>query len=137
MKITFTVQLTEQQVEEIVDARGDHYRDVAISIKSNRILAPPRSHEKLAPRWLNVNDASRYCGLSVRTINRIVKAGHVASYARGRRLIDRWSLDDWIQGDSEKRPQKRQREIPRLNEVDIETIAEAVVRLLGNRQVQP
>lgn len=136
MRLTFTVQLSDQQVEEIIEGNRER-QEVSIAIKSNRVLAPPLRDEKMRPRWLNMRDASRYCGLSVATLTRVVKEGHVISHIRGRRLVDRWSLDEWVQGDSQKRWQKPPRELPRLSEVDVQSIAEAVASLLNGPKSEP
>jgi excisionase family DNA binding protein len=54
--------------------------------------------QAIQPRYLNLKDASKYCGLSARTLERAVKDKKVKSYIQGRRLIDRESLDAWITG---------------------------------------
>ncbi len=63
------------------------------------------------PRWLNLKAASRYSGLSLRLLQDYVRLGFVVSYlakrpgaARGRRLIDRLSLDRFIQTGSAEAP---------------------------------
>lgn len=64
------------------------------------------SHQ-ITPRWLTLgNDgtAKAYCGLSDTTIKRAIRDGLIKSHIvngrgeeRGRRLIDRESLDAWIE----------------------------------------
>jgi excisionase family DNA binding protein len=49
------------------------------------------------PKCLNPETASKYCGLSIRTLKRRIKEGCFKTYTKGRRvLIDRESLDAWI-----------------------------------------
>lgn len=52
--------------------------------------------EQVQPKYLTLVDARTYCGLPKRTLKRAIKAGHVRSLNRGRRLIDRESLEAWI-----------------------------------------
>lgn len=55
------------------------------------------------PKWITFQSASRYVGVSTRTLQNWEKAGHlrVATVApmgtRGRRLIDREALDQFIE----------------------------------------
>lgn len=63
------------------------------------------SEEQIEPRWLTYEGAERYSGLNKRTLQNYVKDGHVRSSnvkqpgaTRGRRLIDRQSLDEFIEG---------------------------------------
>ena len=58
----------------------------------------------IAPRWLTLEGASTYSGLTIRTLQNYIAAGHVrssnvvaAGNTRGRRLLDRASLDDFIE----------------------------------------
>lgn len=54
---------------------------------------------KIQPKYLNLADASRYCGLAKRTLEDHAKAGDFVSFVCARRrLIDRESLDAWIEG---------------------------------------
>jgi hypothetical protein len=60
--------------------------------------------EPIAPRWLTLEGASTYSGLTVRTLQNYITAGHVRSSnvvakgkTRGRRLVDRRSLDAFIE----------------------------------------
>lgn len=53
---------------------------------------------QVQPKYLTLPDARIYCGLSERTLKRAIHAGKVRSFNRGRRLIDRESLDAWIEG---------------------------------------
>ena len=62
------------------------------------------THDNITPRWLTYASAAKYSGLSARTIQNYVNAGHVQSSnvmapgaTRGRRLIDRASLDAFIE----------------------------------------
>lgn len=84
----------------------------------------------MLPRWLNVREAALYCGLSETTLKRVIVAGKIRSFMAGRRLIDRWSLDAWIEGDSEPSKRPSQGELPRMNELDVQAIARAVSGLL-------
>lgn len=61
----------------------------------------------ITPRWLTYERASAYSSLSTRTLESHVKAGLIQSRnvctpgrKRGRRLIDRESLDSFIEGSS-------------------------------------
>jgi len=58
----------------------------------------------IAPRWLTLDKAAAYCGLGQRCLQNYIKAGHIRSSnavapgaTRGRRLIDRESLDAFIE----------------------------------------
>ena len=58
----------------------------------------------IAPRWLTLEGASTYSGLTIRTLQNYIAAGHIRSSnvvatgkTRGRRLLDRASLDDFIE----------------------------------------
>lgn len=54
---------------------------------------------KIQPRYLNLADASRYCGLAKRTLEDAAKAGKFRNFVQARRrLVDRASLDEWIEG---------------------------------------
>jgi hypothetical protein len=61
--------------------------------------------ETLTPKWLTLEQAQQYCGLNARTIQNHIKAGLIRSAnvtapgaSRGRRLVDRVSLDEFIEG---------------------------------------
>jgi excisionase family DNA binding protein len=54
----------------------------------------------IAPRWLDLYAASRYCSLHRQTLVRHINAGEV--YARrigGKWLVDRQSIDSWLLSD--------------------------------------
>lgn len=58
----------------------------------------------ITPEWLTLEGASRYCGLSTRTLESLIKDLHVVSSnvrmpgnSRGRRLLKRASLDAFIE----------------------------------------
>jgi hypothetical protein len=60
--------------------------------------------DPITPRWLTLASAARYCGLSERTIENYIKDGLIVSAnvirpgaSRGRRLVDRCSLDSFIE----------------------------------------
>jgi len=62
------------------------------------------SKDPITPRWLTLAGAARYCGLSERTIENYIKDGLIVSAnvirpgaSRGRRLVDRCSLDSFIE----------------------------------------
>ncbi len=61
-------------------------------------------HDEITRRWLTYQQAEIYSGIGQRTIQSHVKAGYIRSSnccapgaSRGRRLIDRQSLDDFIE----------------------------------------
>lgn len=55
--------------------------------------------KQIEPKYLNLADASRYCGLAKRTLEDACKAGKFRNFVQARRrLIDRESLDAWIEG---------------------------------------
>lgn len=63
------------------------------------------SSQAITPRWLKLKSAEQYCGLNVRTLQRRIADGLVTSKLvktegtnRGVRLIDRLSLDAYIEG---------------------------------------
>jgi hypothetical protein len=60
--------------------------------------------ESITPRWLGFDQAAIYSGLGIRVLQNHVKAGFIRSSnacapgaSRGRRLIDRESLDAFIE----------------------------------------
>lgn len=60
--------------------------------------------QTLAPRWLTLEGAAKYTGLSQRTIENYIKYGLIISAnvmrpgaSRGRRLVERPSLDAFIE----------------------------------------
>lgn len=62
------------------------------------------SHQSIEPRWLNLETAVIYSGLSETTLRQMINGGHVVSSnvvlpgnSRGRRVIDRLSLDSFIE----------------------------------------
>lgn len=59
----------------------------------------------IEPRWLTYELAAKYCSLSPRTLETFVSQGLIATgnprqigASQGRRLIDRLSLDAFIEG---------------------------------------
>jgi len=77
--------------------------------------------DEIRPEWLTLEGASRYCGLSTRTLESLVKGLHVVSSnvrmpgnSRGRRLLKRASLDAFIEagvGGPEEIPLNRGRAV--------------------------
>lgn len=66
--------------------------------------AAMKPHDHITPQWLTIEGARRYTGLSSNTIYNYIKSGHVVSAmvklpgnGRGRRLINRASLDAFIE----------------------------------------
>ena len=64
----------------------------------------PYQSDKIKPKWLTYQTAPRYCGLCEGTLRNYEKAGliRVANVIipgskRGRKLIDRESLDEFIE----------------------------------------
>ncbi len=64
---------------------------------------------QILPRWMKLKDAQKYCGLHERTIRRHIDAGLVKSKMvkqpddqRGVRVVDRESLDAFIEGCDDK-----------------------------------
>ena len=63
-----------------------------------------KPHHYITPQWLTIEGARRYSGLSDGTIYAYIRSGHVVSAMvtlpgnrRGRRLINRASLDAFIE----------------------------------------
>jgi len=63
-----------------------------------------QTKNSILPRWLTLEGASTYSGLTIRTLQNYIAAGHVRSSnvvapgnTRGRRLLDRASLDAFIE----------------------------------------
>ena len=50
------------------------------------------------PRWLPSKEASRYCGLSEKTLRKLAQEGEIyaASVGGGKLLFDRYSIDDFL-----------------------------------------
>lgn len=60
--------------------------------------------DKITPRWFTYSQATAYSGIGERTLQNHIRAGHIRSSnccapgsTRGRRLIDRKSLDAFIE----------------------------------------
>jgi hypothetical protein len=115
MRISFTVDISEAQIASIIEAHQAG-RGACISMQARAfepILAPPWKDDLLEPRWLTVEGASRYTGFSDGTIRRAIRWGAIRSFLvkadpqakSGRRIIDRISIDDWIQSGSPGWPQ--------------------------------
>lgn len=58
----------------------------------------------IQPRWLTLESARKYSGLSEGTLRKLIKSGDIVSSnaippgsSKGMRLIDRPSLDAWIE----------------------------------------
>jgi excisionase family DNA binding protein len=66
--------------------------------KSNKIESA-----QIERRWISINEASKYLGVSVQTIRNWSKAGEIALHnvslmgARGRVFLDKYKLDDLIE----------------------------------------
>jgi molybdenum-dependent DNA-binding transcriptional regulator ModE len=63
-----------------------------------------KPYQQIAPQWLTIEGATRYSGLSDGTIWTYIREGHIVSSnivlpgnIRGRRLINRASLDAFIE----------------------------------------
>jgi excisionase family DNA binding protein len=63
-----------------------------------------KPYKQIAPQWLTIEDATKYSGLSDGTIWTYIREGHIVSAnvvlpgnRRGRRLINRASLDAFIE----------------------------------------
>jgi hypothetical protein len=63
-----------------------------------------KQQHAISPRWFTLEGASTYSGLTIRTLQNYIAAGHVrsatvvaAGKSRGRRLVDRASLDAFIE----------------------------------------
>ncbi|MCX6879479.1 MAG: helix-turn-helix domain-containing protein [Verrucomicrobia bacterium] len=66
-------------------------------------MATPYAPATINPRWLTLPQAAAYSGIGERCIQNYLRAGHIRSSncrapgaTRGRRLIDRESLDNFI-----------------------------------------
>lgn len=62
------------------------------------------SYKLDTPKWVTLQQATKYCGLSVRTIEKassdgLVETSHVRllNTTRGRRLVNLESIDLWIE----------------------------------------
>lgn len=74
-------------------------------------MATPYTTQNINPRWLGFDQAALYSGLGVRVLQNHVKAGFIRSSncrapgaSRGRRLIDRESLDAFIEAGVDRGP---------------------------------
>ena len=83
------------------------------TIASTRTQITSMSHAQgtITPRWLTYESASKYSGLGPRTLQNHINAGILRSSnacapgnSRGRRLIDRESLDSFIEAGVGKAP---------------------------------
>ena len=111
MRISFTVELSPERVVSILQSYEEGIVPTisVIGTTFSPILAPPWKDDLLPPRWLNLKDAERYCGLSAKTLQRasghgaikshLVTARPTATKKGGTMLIDRLSLDDWIESE--------------------------------------
>ena len=84
----------------------------------------------ITPRWLTLQGANTYSGLTIRTLQNHITAGHIVSAnvvapgnSRGRRLIDRASLDAFIEEGLTRPPSEipmnRGRKTKRSNEAAV------------------
>jgi hypothetical protein len=69
-----------------------------------KVKTRTKKDSKIAPRWLGIQEAAGYSGVSGQTLRNWEKAGHIRFAnvspmgGRGRVLIDRIELDIFIQG---------------------------------------
>lgn len=88
-----------------------------------------QTKNSILPRWLTLEGASTYSGLTIRTLQNYITAGHIVSAnvvapgnSRGRRLLDRASLDAFIEEGLTRPPSdipmNRGRKTKRSNEAD-------------------
>lgn len=94
-----------------------------------------KPHDYITPQWLTIEGVRRYTGLSSNTIYNYVHTGHIVSAMvklpgnhRGRRLINRASLDAFIERyvvDTKREADRQQRELLDLLAIAADAIAEA------------
>lgn len=106
MRINLTVELSEDMMASIREAAVEgRYPSITVQARTfNPILAPPWKDDLLPPRWLTIQGARRYTGLSDTTLRKACSHGLIKSYfartqgmGAGKRLLDRLSIDDWIE----------------------------------------
>jgi hypothetical protein len=79
LRINLTLELSEEQVANIIAARNSAEGVYSITVKASSIFAPPREAELLPPRWLSIKDAKRYIGLSDTQLRKACARGVVKS----------------------------------------------------------
>lgn len=86
-----------------------HNRNLVMKNKFKHVI--PSDTNNIAPRWLTYPGASAYSGLGTRVLENHVKAGFIRSSracapgnTRGRTLIDRQSLDAFIEAGVSREP---------------------------------
>jgi hypothetical protein len=94
-----------------------------------------KPHEYITPQWLTIEGVRQYSGLSSNTIYKYVHSGHIVNAlvklpgnTRGRRLINRASLDAFIERyvvDTKREADQQQRALLDLLSIAADTIAEA------------
>jgi len=79
----------------------------------------PRFEYSQYPRWLPSKEASRYSGLSEKTLRRLAQEGEIyaTSVGGGKLLFDRYSIDDFLL--------KQQREV----KLKVDAITKEALRL--------
>jgi len=92
-------------------------------------------HKQITPQWLTIEGATKYSGLSDGTIWTYICEGHIVSSnivlpgnSRGRRLINRASLDAFIERfvvSTNRKADKQQRDLLDLLSTAADVIAEA------------
>ena len=94
-----------------------------------------KPYKQITPQWLTIEGATKYSGLSDGTIWTYIRAGHIVSSnivlpgnRRGRRLINRASLDAFIERyvvATNREADKQQRALLDLLSTAADAIAEA------------
>ena len=94
-----------------------------------------KPHQHITPQWLTIEGARRYSGLSDGTIYAYIRAGYVVSAMvtlpgnrRGRRLINRASLDAFIESyvlGTRRKADQPQRQLMDLLDTAADAITEA------------
>ena len=54
--------------------------------------------EKKDDKWIGINEASEYCGVSTATLRRNVGKGLKASNTTGKLLFKKSDLEEWLNG---------------------------------------
>jgi hypothetical protein len=103
-----------------------------------------KPHEYITPQWLTIEGVHQYSGLSSNTIYKYLHRGHIVSAMvklpdnrRGRRLINRTSLDAFIERfvvGTKREEDQQQRELLDLLAIAADAIAEARRIAAGVRQ---
>jgi len=86
-----TKELTREEIKQLI---AEAVREVLSELLPASVPVSPSEY----PRWLPSKEASRYSGLSEKTLRKLAQEGEIyaASVGGGKLLFDRYSIDDFL-----------------------------------------